>query len=82
MYEYSTSLSYGIPCIITYILWTSQVLNQSNILEKKTYDQYYAPKIAVDFFRYMYCWVNGDNNIFGIHQHQITWMAMNSRETS
>ena len=63
MYEYSTSLSYGIPCIITYILWTSQVLNQSNILEKKTYDQYYAPKFATDFFRYMYCWVNGDNNI-------------------
>ena len=35
IYEYTTTMSYGIPCIISYIFWTIQVLNQSNTLKKK-----------------------------------------------
>ena len=64
MYEYATTLSYGIPCIITYILWTSQVLIQSKTLQNKTYEDYYSPKKNnTNFFRYMYCWVSGWTNI-------------------
>lgn len=63
MYEYTTTMSYGIPCIISYIIWTIQVLNQSNILKKKTYDNFYPDKeFKNDYFRYMYCWVSSWNN--------------------
>ena len=62
MYEYTTTMSYGIPGIISYILWTSQVLMQSNILENKTYKDYYETEYNSDFFRYMYCWVSRGNN--------------------
>ena len=67
MYEYATTLSYGIPCIITYILWTIQVLNQSTTLKNKDYNSYYNPKQNnTNFFRYMYCWVSGwtNNSLF------------------
>ena len=64
IYEYATTMSYGIPLIISYILWTWQVLNQSKTLEKKNYDNYYSTKIYnTNYFRYMYCWVTNDNNI-------------------
>lgn len=63
MYEYATTLSYGIPCIITYILWTSQALSQSKTLQNKTYDDYYVKENNSNFFRYMYCWVSSYNNI-------------------
>ena len=71
MHEYTTTMSYGIPSIISYILWTSQVIYQSNILRNKSYDNYYPKEnkiIKNDNFRYMYCWVNGWNNniLFGI----------------
>ena len=62
MYEYATTLSYGIPCIITYILWTSQALSQSKTLQNKTYDDYYVKENNSNFFRYMYCWVSSYNN--------------------
>jgi hypothetical protein len=62
MYEYATTLSYGIPCVITYILWTSQVLTQSNTLKNKTYEDYYVKENNSNFFRYMYCWVSSHNN--------------------
>ena len=62
MYEYATTMSYGIPSIISYILWTSQVLFQSNTLQNKTYRDYYQSKSNTNFFRYMYCWVSGANN--------------------
>ena len=64
MYEYATTMSYGIPVIISYILWTSQCLYQSNTLQKKTYNNYYSTKINnTNYFRYMYCWVTDANNI-------------------
>ena len=71
MHEYTTTMSYGIPSIISYILWTSQVIYQSNILRNKSYDNYHPKEnkiIKNDYFRYMYCWVNGWNNniLFGI----------------
>ena len=69
IYEYTTTMSYGIPCIISYIFWTIQVLNQSNTLKKKSYyDFYESSKNKNDFFRYMYCWVNSWNNkiLFGL----------------
>ena len=63
MYEYTTTMSYGIPCIISYIIWTIQVLNQSDTLKKKEYDDFYPAKsFRSDFFRYMYCWVSNWNN--------------------
>ena len=62
MYQYSTTMSYGIPSIITYILWSSQVLSQSKTLQNKTYDDYYVKENKSDFFRYMYCWVSQWNN--------------------
>ena len=64
MYEYTTTMSYGIPCIISYILWTIQVINQSNTLKNKKYEDFYPVDnpIKSNFFRYMYCWVNGWNN--------------------
>ena len=63
MYEYTTTMSYGIPCIISYIIWTVQVLNQSKTLKNKNYDDFYPnEKTKSDFFRYMYCWVSGWNN--------------------
>ena len=65
MYEYTTTLSYGIPCIITYILWTWQVLDQSITLRDKNRGSYYDPpkQRNINFFRYMYCWVGGWTNI-------------------
>lgn len=71
MYEYTTTMSYGIPCIISYILWTSQVITQSNTLKHKTYENFYPQDnqgTKSDYFRYMYCWVSGWNNniLFGI----------------
>ena len=71
MHDYTTTMSYGIPSIISYILWTSQVIYQSNILRNKSYENYYPKEdknIKNDYFRYMYCWVNGWNNniLFGI----------------
>ena len=62
MYQYATTMSYGIPSIITYILWTSQVLSQSKTLQNKTYNDYYVKENKSDFFRYMYCWVSQWNN--------------------
>ena len=63
MYEYTTTMSYGLPCIISYIIWTSQVLKQSDTLKKKTYKDFYPEKaVEVNFFRYMYCWVSDWNN--------------------
>ena len=63
MYEYTTTMSYGLPCIISYIIWTVQVLNQSNTLKNKTYEDFYPETtIKLDFFRYMYCWVSDWNN--------------------
>ena len=62
MYEYTTTMSYGIPCIITYILWTIQVLYQSNTLKNKKYKDYYKSENNTNFFRYMYCWVTGGSN--------------------
>lgn len=64
IYEYTTTMSYGIPCIISYIIWSSQVINQSNRIKSKEYIDYYPPenKVKIDFFRYMYCWVSGWNN--------------------
>ena len=64
MYEYTTTMSYGIPCILSYIIWTIQVLNQSDTLKKKSYNDLYPEKTSLrsDFFRYMYCWVNKWNN--------------------
>ena len=63
MYEYTTTMSYGIPCIISYIIWTIQVLNQSDTLKKKTYQDFYPQeRFRSDFFRYMYCWVSNWNN--------------------
>ena len=63
MYEYTTTMSYGIPCIITYILWTIQVLYQSNTLKNKTHEDYYnTDRNTTNFFRYMYCWVTGGSN--------------------
>ena len=59
MYEYTTTMSYGIPCIISYILWTSQVITQSNTLKHKTYENFYPQDnqgTKSDYFRYMYCW--------------------------
>ena len=69
MFEYTTTMSYGIPCIISYILWTAQVINQSQILQSKKYEDFYPKEgINSDFFRYMYCWVSGINNyiLFGL----------------
>ena len=65
IYEYTTTMSYGIPCIISYIIWTIQVINQSNTLKKKQYEDFYPKnkQIKSNYFRYMYCWVNGWNNI-------------------
>ena len=62
MYEYATTMSYGIPSIISYILWTSQVLLQSKTLQNDTYKSFYQSKRNTHFFRYMYCWVSGGNN--------------------
>ena len=63
MYEYTTTMSYGLPCVISYIIWTVQVLNQSNTLKNKTYEDFYPEKtFKSDFFRYMYCWVSDWNN--------------------
>ena len=62
MYEYATTMSYGIPIIISYILWASQVLFQSNTLQNKTYEDNYVKEYRSDFFRYMYCWVSSWNN--------------------
>lgn len=64
MFEYTTTMSYGIPCIISYILWTAQVINQSRILQEKKYRDFYPETSGIknDFFRYMYCWVSGINN--------------------
>jgi len=63
IYENTTTLSYGIPSLITFILWSSQVLYQSNILENKTYKDIYETENINNFFRYMYCWVNRWTNI-------------------
>lgn len=65
MYEYTTTMSYGIPCIISYIIWTIQVIKQSITLKTKDYMDFYPgdKEIKSNFFRYMYCWVNGWNNI-------------------
>ena len=62
MYEYTTTMSYGIPCIITYILWSAQVLYQSIKLKSKKYGDYYENEKLIIFFRYMYCWVTGGVN--------------------
>ena len=62
MIKYATTMSYGIPSIISYILWTSQVLSQSNVLQNKTYYDYYESKSNANFFRYMYCWISDWNN--------------------
>ena len=64
MYEYTTTLSYGIPCIIAYIFWTVQIMDQTSILRNKTYNDFYPEKhgIKSNFFRYMYCWVSGWKN--------------------
>ena len=63
MYEYTTTMSYGIPFLISYIIWTVQVTKQSNNIKSKTYRDIYDKKTNQNnFFRYMYCWVNGWNN--------------------
>ena len=64
MYEYTTTLSYGIPSIIAYIFWTIQVMDQSNTLRNKAYKDFYPEKYGIksNFFRYMYCWVSGWKN--------------------
>ena len=64
IFEYTTTMSYGIPCIISYIIWTVQVINQSNTLKNKSYRDYYPDgnQIKSNYFRYMYCWVSGWNN--------------------
>lgn len=62
MYEYTTTMSYGIPSVITFFLWASQVIMQSNTIETKTYEDNYVRENKSDFFRYMYCWVSGWNN--------------------
>ena len=58
--EYTTTLSYGIPCLLSFIIWSVQMIRQSSILQGKTYNEYYPEKnIKIDFFRYMYCWISG-----------------------
>jgi predicted secreted protein len=72
MYDYTTTMSYGIPCIISYIMWSAQVINQSNTANRKKYESFYPSNSSYDvkttFFRYMYCWVSGTSNyiLFGI----------------
>ena len=63
MYEYTTTISYGIPSLITFILWSSQVSLQSKNVQNKTYEDTYETKNINTFFRYMYCWVGGWTNI-------------------
>ena len=63
IYDYATTLSYGIPSLITFILWSSQVLYQSNTLENNTYKRMYETKNNINYFRYIYCWVTRGNNI-------------------
>ena len=63
IYDYATTLSYGIPSLITFILWSSQVLYQSHTLENGTYEKMYETKNNINYFRYIYCWVTRGNNI-------------------
>ena len=72
MYDYTTTMSYGIPCIISFIMWSAQVINQSNSANRKSFKSFYPSDSSYDmkttFFRYMYCWVSGTSNyiLFGI----------------
>ncbi len=66
MYKYTTTLSYGIPCIISYIMWSAQVIGQSYFLKNKTFDNFYkidgTGSKNNPNFRYMYCWVTEAKN--------------------
>ena len=65
MVNYSTTMSYAIPFILTFFIWASQVINQSSDLRNKTYEDIYPDKKENNNmipFRYMYCWVNRWNS--------------------
>ena len=63
MAKYTTTMSYAIPIIITYILWAIQITDQSNIIDNKDYKDYYPDIVGRNvFFRHMYCWVTNSRN--------------------
>ena len=63
MDKYVCLISIFIPALLSYSLWTKQVIDQSNRFNSITNDEFYQKKHAHSHFRHLYCWFDTKLNI-------------------
>jgi hypothetical protein len=62
MEKYVLIISAGVPAVIAYIFWITQVFSQSKKVKDLSKDLYYQKYHSHSHFRHMYCWFDEDRN--------------------
>lgn len=63
MYNYTTTISFLFSSVVSYILWSIQITQQSKNLKEKKIEDFYSLTHENEHFRHMYCWVNPGENL-------------------
>jgi len=62
MEKYVLFISSGVPAIIAYIFWITQVFSQSKTVKNLPIKLFYQKHHSHSHFRHMYCWFDEDRN--------------------